>query len=178
MGWTVPLILESTAGLLSEPLPGSIDTGACSSDMNAGLISIWLFSPFGFFHPCCRFDRFSVLLGVLRRLGRLAAIFSPSPFDRQSFRPFFKIDSLPPFNDAMVVDLKPSHRFANTYVFLSHCLYYQLLKFRRVAPVRYSFWHNKTPHLLSSIPYCLTNGVQFTCGTAAFLLLLHISLHS
>ena len=44
VGWTVPLILESTAGLLSEPLPGSIDTGACSSDMNAGLISIWLFS--------------------------------------------------------------------------------------------------------------------------------------
>ena len=44
-GYTVPLILESTAGLLSEPLPGSIDTGACSSDMNAGLISIWLFSP-------------------------------------------------------------------------------------------------------------------------------------
>lgn len=61
----------------------------------------------------------------------------------------------------MVVDLKPSHRFANTYVFLSYCLYYQLLKFRRVAFVRYSFWHNKTPHLLSSIPYCLTNGVQF-----------------
>jgi len=25
-----------------------------------------------------------------------------------------------------------------------------------------SFWHSKTPHLLDSIPYCLTNGVQFT----------------
>ena len=25
----------------------------------------------------------------------------------------------------------------------------------------HSFWHNKTPHFLDSISYCLTNGVQF-----------------
>ena len=25
-----------------------------------------------------------------------------------------------------------------------------------------SLWHTKTPHFLNSIPYCLTNGVQFT----------------
>ncbi|WP_297199211.1 hypothetical protein, partial [uncultured Flavonifractor sp.] len=25
-----------------------------------------------------------------------------------------------------------------------------------------SFWHNKAPHLLFSISYCLTNGVQFS----------------
>ena len=24
-----------------------------------------------------------------------------------------------------------------------------------------SLWHTKTPHFLNSIPYCLTNGVQF-----------------
>ena len=26
------------------------------------------------------------------------------------------------------------------------------------------FWHSKTPHLLNSISYCLTNGVLFTPG--------------
>ena len=25
-----------------------------------------------------------------------------------------------------------------------------------------SLWHTKTPHFLNSIPYCLTNGVQFS----------------
>ena len=43
-------------------------------------------------------------------------------------------------------------------------LYNLLLKLRCVAFVWYSFWHNKAPHLLSSISYCLTNGVQFTFG--------------
>ena len=33
--------------------------------------------------------------------------------------------------------------------------------FRRISFVWYSFWHRKTPHLSDSIPYCLTNGVQF-----------------
>ena len=46
-------------------------------------------------------------------------------------------------------------------MFLSHGFYYQLFKFWRVSLVRYSFRHNKAPHLLSSIPYCLTNGGQF-----------------
>ena len=99
-----------------------------------------------------------------------AAVFPPSAFDRQSFRAFFKIDSLPAFDDPMVIDFKSSHRFADTYVFRSHCLYYQLLKFWCVPFVRFSFWHNKSPHLLSSIPYCLTNGVQFI-GWAVVLLL-------
>ena len=31
----------------------------------------------------------------------------------------------------------------------------------RISFVWYSFWHSKTPHLLDSISYCLTNGVQF-----------------
>ena len=35
-------------------------------------------------------------------------------------------------------------------------------EFWRISFVWYSFWHSKTPHLLDSIPYCLTNRVQFT----------------
>ena len=54
-------------------------------------------------------------------------------------------------------------------MFLSHCLYHQLLKFRRVAFVWYSFWHSKAPHLLFSIPYCLTNGVLFKKDLRGFL---------
>ena len=34
-------------------------------------------------------------------------------------------------------------------------------EFWRISFVWYSFWHSNTPHLLDSIPYCLTNGVQF-----------------
>ena len=37
---------------------------------------------------------------------------------------------------------------------------------RLVAFVCFPFWHNKTPHLLFSISYCLTNGVQFTSRQA------------
>ncbi|MGO5096349.1 hypothetical protein ACTQ34_11065, partial [Agathobaculum sp. LCP25S3_E8] len=43
-----------------------------------------------------------------------------------------------------------------------------LLEFWCVAFVWYSFWHNKAPHLLSSISYCLTNGVQFRFGFGTF----------
>ena len=35
--------------------------------------------------------------------------------------------------------------------------------------VWYSFWHNITPHLLDSISYCLTNGVQFNQQTPSLL---------
>ena len=31
-----------------------------------------------------------------------------------------------------------------------------------------SLWHTKTPHFLNSIPYCLTNGVQFRCTAGVF----------
>ena len=34
-----------------------------------------------------------------------------------------------------------------------------------------SLWHTKTPHFLNSIPYCLTNGVQFSSGAGGDLLL-------
>ncbi|MEE1518337.1 MAG: hypothetical protein UGF91_00080, partial [Dialister invisus] len=40
----------------------------------------------------------------------------------------------------------------------------------RISFVWYSFWHSKTPHLLDSIPYCLTNGVQFKSASPAFIL--------
>ena len=43
------------------------------------------------------------------------------------------------------------------------------LEFRRISFVWYSFWHTKTPHFLNSIPYCLTNGVQFKGITAGVL---------
>ncbi|MBQ7113935.1 MAG: hypothetical protein IJO10_06820, partial [Clostridia bacterium] len=46
-------------------------------------------------------------------------------------------------------------------LFLLHGFYYQLLEFRRIFFVWYSSWHNKTPHLLVSISYCLTYGVLF-----------------
>ncbi len=42
-----------------------------------------------------------------------------------------------------------------------HGFYNHSLEFRRISFVWYSFWHSKTPHLLDSISYCLTNGVQF-----------------
>ena len=42
-----------------------------------------------------------------------------------------------------------------------HCFYHQLLEFWCVFLVWHSFWHNKTPHLLGCISYCLTCGVQF-----------------
>ena len=40
--------------------------------------------------------------------------------------------------------------------------YHQFFEFWRISFVCYSFWHSKTPHLLDSISYCLTNGVQFS----------------
>ena len=52
-----------------------------------------------------------------------------------------------------------SFRVAETI--LHDSLYNPLLKLRCVALVWYSFCHNKAPHLLSSISYCLTNGVLF-----------------
>ena len=56
-----------------------------------------------------------------------------------------------------------SFRVAETI--LHDSLYNPLLKLRCVALVWYSFCHNKAPHLLSSISYCLTNGVQFIVET-------------
>lgn len=35
------------------------------------------------------------------------------------------------------------------------------LEFRRISFVGFSSCHNKSPHLLDSISYCLTDGVQF-----------------
>ena len=35
-----------------------------------------------------------------------------------------------------------------------------------------SLWHTKTPHFLNSIPYCLTNGVQFIFGMQGLFLCL------
>ena len=49
----------------------------------------------------------------------------------------------------------------DTQMFFFHGFYNHSLELRRISFVWYSFWHSKTPHLLDSISYCLTNGVQF-----------------
>ena len=50
----------------------------------------------------------------------------------------------------------------DTQMFFFHGFYNYSLELRRISFVWYSFWHSKTPHLLDSISYCLTNGVLFT----------------
>ena len=49
----------------------------------------------------------------------------------------------------------------DTQMFFFHGFYNHSLELRRILFVWYFFWHSKTPHLLDSISYCLTNGVQF-----------------
>ena len=49
----------------------------------------------------------------------------------------------------------------DTQMFFFHGFYNHSLELRRISFVWYSFWHSKTPYLLDSISYCLTNGVQF-----------------
>ena len=49
----------------------------------------------------------------------------------------------------------------DTQMSFFHGFYNHSLELRRISFVWYSFWHSKTPHLLDSISYCLTNGVQF-----------------
>ena len=49
---------------------------------------------------------------VQQSVIRAVAIFSHSALCYQPFRPFFKIDSLPAFDNAMFIGFKPPHRFA------------------------------------------------------------------
>ena len=74
----------------------------------------------------------------------------------------------------MTIYLKSSRGFAIAQLLLLHGFHDQLLEFRRVSFVRYSFWHRKTPHLLDSISYCLTNGVLFTPVPRFFMLLFRL----
>ena len=62
----------------------------------------------------------------------------------------------------MVVNSEFLHRCMDTQMFFFHGFYNHSLELRRISFVWYSFWHSKTPHLLDSISYCLTNGVLFT----------------
>ncbi|HEX2937590.1 MAG TPA: hypothetical protein VHO66_01570, partial [Ruminiclostridium sp.] len=48
-------------------------------------------------------------------------------------------------------------------LFLLQCFYNHLLKIPGISLIRYPFWHKNTPFVFS-IPYCLTNGVQFIYG--------------
>ena len=79
----------------------------------------------------------------------------------KTFRSFHQVDPLPIFDSSIAAYFKPSCCFPVTQLFRHHRFYHQFLKFWCVSFVWYSFWHNKAPHLLFSIPYCLTNGVQF-----------------
>ena len=72
-----------------------------------------------------------------------------------------QIDSLPWFDPISAVYLKSTTGFAVTQFLFLHGFNYQFFEFWRISFVWYSFWHSKTPHLLDSISYCLTNGVQF-----------------
>ena len=56
----------------------------------------------------------------------------------------------------------------DTQMFFFHGFYNHSLEFRRISFVWYSFWHSKTPHLLNSISYCLTNGVLFNVCSGIF----------
>ena len=68
----------------------------------------------------------------------------------------------------MVVNSKFLHRCIDTQMFFFHGFYNHSLEFRRISFVWYSFWHSKTPHLLNSISYCLTNGVLFNSGSLSY----------
>ena len=60
-------------------------------------------------------------------------------------------------SSSMVVTMLSTGR-SDTQMFFFHGFYNHSLELRRILFVWYSF---KTPHLLNSISYCLTNGVQF-----------------
>ena len=96
----------------------------------------------------------SLLLGVV-----LAA--ASAPFDSKTLRAFGQIDALPILNPVMVIYLESPCCFMIAHFFFQHRLNDQCLELRCVSLVWYALWHNKSPHLLDSIPYCLTNGVQF-----------------
>ena len=82
--------------------------------------------------------------------------------DGKALRPFCQIDSLPVLYPTDAVNLKSLSRLAVTEPLFVHGFHDQFLEFRCVPLVRYPFWHNKSPHMLDIISYCLTYGVQFT----------------
>src|SRR5699024_8545947 len=80
---------------------------------------------------------------------------------RKALRSFCQVNTFPVLH-AFVPNFESFCCFTIAQVLFLHGFHYQLLEFWCVFFVRYPFWHNKTPLLLFSIPYCLTNGVQFT----------------
>ena len=63
----------------------------------------------------------------------------------------------------MTANFKLHRYLTDTQFFTMHSFCNLLLKLWRIAFVRYSFRHGKTPHFLVQVLYhtCLTNGVQF-----------------
>ena len=84
--------------------------------------------------------------------------------------PYFSGAASSPMRSAlynfMVVNSDFLHRCMDTQMFFFHGFYNHSLELRRISFVWYSFWHSKTPHLLDSISYCLTNGVLFIISSS------------
>lgn len=79
----------------------------------------------------------------------------------RTFAPFFGKISLLDLFCACFFILLPLISVTNDYAPQYHCYHY-LFEFWCVSFVWYSFGPNKAPHLLSNIPYCLINEVQFS----------------
>lgn len=104
----------------------------------------------------------SRILASVFGLPRLFPLASPYC---KTFRPFFQINPFPTLNLVMPLNVIKPGSLLVAQVILYDSLNYLLLEFWCISFVWNSFWHNKAPHLFSSIPYCLTYGVQFTTGS-------------
>ena len=104
----------------------------------------------------------SRILASVFGLPRLFPLASPYC---KTFRPFFQINPFPTLNLVMPLNVIKPCSLLVAQVILYDSLNYLLLEFWCISFVWNSFWHNKAPHLFSSIPYCLTYGVQFTTGS-------------
>ena len=90
-------------------------------------------------------------------LGR-SVLFCPRHSVEKPFGPSDRqIDPFPVLYSLMV-DSKSLCCFTIVKLSFLHSFYHQLLEFWCVAFVWYLFWHNKAPHLLDSISYCLKMG--------------------
>ena len=104
----------------------------------------------------------SRILASVFGLPRLFPLASPYC---KTFRPFFQINPFPTLNLVMPLNVIKPGSLLVAQVILYDSLNYLLLEFWCISFVWNSFWHNNAPHLFSSIPYCLTYGVQFTTGS-------------
>ena len=93
---------------------------------------------------------------------------APSALHRKTFRPLFQINPFPALDAVMSLNFINSGGLLIAKTLLYDRLNNLLLEFWCIAFIWYSFRHSKAPHLLFSISYCLTNGVQFKSGSSGF----------